>query len=435
MDNLIVDFDNLNVDFNKLNYSELSKTITTNLTKKEKKDDGIYFTPPSCIHKNLELLKPYFDNIKTILEPACGSCEYINGLCQYNKNTKKEKKEKKTKKEKNLEITGIEFNKKIYDSIQAFKSKSVNLLNQDFLTYKTDKKYDLIIGNPPYYVMKKKEVDKEYYPYFDGRPNIFILFIIKSFKFLANDGLLSFILPKNFTNCLCYDKTRKYINNNFQIIDIVDCNNKFIETSQATIIFIVKKQQNIDNSAFILDVNDYTIIGNKINISKLKTLYTSATNLNKLGFNVSVGTVVWNQHKDILTVDATKTRLIYSSDIKDNKLVMTTYSNEAKKNYIDKDATNQVMLVVNRGYGVGNYKFNYCLIDVDFKYLVENHLICIKYDKPTEKKALLEMFARIIESLEDARTADFINTYFGNNAINTTELNCILPIYKGASPF
>ena len=252
-------------------------------------------------------------------------------------------------------------------------------------------------------------------------------------------------MPKNFTNCLYYDKTRKYINNNYQIIDIVDCNDKYIETQQDTIIFIVKKLEQkleqkletIDNTEFILNINDYTIIGNRTNISKLKTLYTSSTTLNKLGFKVSVGTVVWNQNKDILTDDITKTRLIYSSDIKNNKLVTTKYSNKAKKNYINdtNKKTQEIMLVINRGYGVGNYKLNYCLIDVDFNYLVENHLICITYNKTTEKKELLRIFMKIIESLEDERTTDFINNYFGNNAINTTELNYILPIYKGASPF
>ena len=27
----------------------------------------------------------------------------------------------------------------------------------------------------------------------------------------------------------------------------------------------------------------------------------------------------------------------------------------------------------------GEYKFNYCLIDTDKDYLIENHLICIEY--------------------------------------------------------
>jgi tRNA1(Val) A37 N6-methylase TrmN6 len=90
----------------------------------------------------------------------------------------------------------------------------------------SNKKYDLIIGNPPFFVMKNTQVDKSYHKYFDGRPNIFILFIIKSIQSLTVGGLLSFILPANFLNCLYYDKTRRYIADNFTILQII---NKYIK--------------------------------------------------------------------------------------------------------------------------------------------------------------------------------------------------------------
>ena len=88
-----------------------------------------------------------------------------------------------------------------------------------------------------------------------------------------------------------------------------------------------------------------------------------------------------------------------------------------------------MILVVNRGYGVGTYKFNYCLIDEDFDYLIENHLICIKYNKEMNNILLKKKYENIILSLNNPKTIEFINIYFGNNAINTTELNYILPIY------
>ena len=43
---------------------------------------------------------------------------------------------------------------------------------------------------------------------------------------------------------------------------------------------------------------------------------------------------------------------------------------------------------------------------------------------------LIEIYKDIIHSLNDKRTQDFIKIYFGNNAINTTELNYILPVYN-----
>ena len=78
---------------------------------------------------------------------------------------------------------------------------------------------------------------------------------------------------------------------------------------------------------------------------------------------------------------------------------------------------------------MAKYKFNYCLINVEYDYLIENHLICINYTKSIEKNVILEQYEKIINSFEDERTKEFIHLYFGNNAINTTELCIILPIY------
>lgn len=405
-----------------MEYSSLSKELTRTLSSTIKKENGIYFTPPSCVNSNINLLKPYISEIKTILEPSCGSGEFITSL--------------KSSITETVSITGIEYNETIYNSVfLQLNSGNVNILKQDYLTFAPTTKYDLIIGNPPFYVMKKDSVDKIYYPYFDGRPNIFILFIIKSLELLNDNGILSFILPKNFLNCLYYDKTRNYISQNFQILHIVEMDDKFIDTQQETIIMIVRKpcvKSDINNSKYILNIHSYTIFvvednmnNNKNNIVKL---YEKSKTLYELGFTVSVGNVVWNQCKDILTDDVTKTRLIYCSDIVDNKLSIKKYKNGDKKNYIDKPGTTRPMIVINRGYGVGEYKFNYCLINDDCEYLVENHLICIEYNK-TDKTDLIKMYEKVIKSLKDERTQEFIKLYFGNNAINTTELNYILPIY------
>jgi len=408
-----------------MEYSSLSKELTRNLSSTIKKENGIYFTPPLCVNSNINLLKPYMSEIKTILEPSCGSGEFITSL--------------KSSFSQEVSITGIEYNETIYNSILQLNAHNVSIIKQDYLTFAPSSKYDLIIGNPPFYVMKKDSVDKKYHPYFDGRPNIFILFIIKSLEHLNDNGILSFILPKNFLNCLYYDKTRNYISKNFQILHIIERDDKFIDTQQETITLIIRKlgvKMVIDNKKYVLSIHSYTIFvledNMNMNMNNIVKLYENSKTLGELGFTVSVGNVVWNQCKDILTNDVTKTRLIYCSDIVDNKLSIKAYKNGDKKNYIDKPGTNRPMIVINRGYGVGEYKFNYCLINETMSYLVENHLICIEYNnesKNIDKTELIKMYEKVIKSLKDERTQEFIKLYFGNNAINTTELNYILPIY------
>ena len=406
-----------------MEYTELSKKITKDLPKCVKKKEGIYFTPPETIDKNLKRLNDYIVRRTKVLEPSCGSGEYILKLRE---------------RYPHLKISGIEKNERIYDSIKGF--TGMNLMNMDYLDYEGDS-YGLIIGNPPYVVLKKKEVDPKYYDYFDGRPNIFILFIIKSISLLDNNGIISFVLPKSFTNCIYYDKTRKYIRENMIILDILDCEEDYIETKQETIILIIQKTQRCEkirkgiNENYIIEKSNYTIFGTKDTIEQLKEFYKDSTTIRELGFKSSIGTVVWNQKKDILTDDSKKTRLIYNSNIVNNEFVDKDFKNEAKKKFIDRPGLGYgPLLVVNRGYGVGEYKFNYCLLDGTFDYLVENHLICIDYINNLSRlsrsyKETINDYKKIIESFENEKTKKFIRLYFGNNAINTAELDHILPIY------
>jgi len=409
------------IEENKEQFSELSKALTKQLDNKTKKNGGIFFTPFNIIKQTIDSVYNYcFINdvkINNVLEPSCGSCEFIKYL-----NSSLE----------NKSIDGIEFNNEIFDSTKNLdfgERNSVNLFNLDFL--KTDdKKYDLIVGNPPYFVMNKKDVDKKYHDYFDGRPNIFVIFILHSLEKLNDKGVLSFVLPKSFCNCTYYNKLRVYLYNNYHIIDIIDCSKeKYLETAQDTVIFTISNQKG-NNDKFFFIKNDIILLNTPETIQKLKELYENTISIKELGLFVKVGNTVWNQVKDILTEDDSFTRLIYSGDIKDNKLVVTKYKNEAKKNYINKKGESGPLLIVNRGYGVGGYKFDYCLVDIDKDYTIENHIITVRSSTEISKEELIKKYNLIIESFNNDKTKEFIKLYCCNSAMNTNELQNILPIYK-----
>lgn len=82
-------------------FSDLSVKITKLLTASDKKNNGIYFTPLSIINKTIEKIEAVH-TFQTVLEPSCGSCEFIKQL---------------DKGYDGLEITGIELNKTIYNNI------------------------------------------------------------------------------------------------------------------------------------------------------------------------------------------------------------------------------------------------------------------------------------------------------------------------------
>lgn len=398
-----------------MSYSELSKTITTALDKKDKKDNGIYFTSQEIIKKMIKMLGKR--RFKRILEPCYGSGEFIKEL---------------SKKYKKSRVVGIEMNEmmtELCEKNEEMKGENIELKRGDYLKTDFEGGYDLIIGNPPFYVMKRGDVEKKYLKYIEGRPNIFVLFILKSLSLLKKGGILSFVLPSSFKNCLYYDKLRELIDETCEIIGIEDNEGaKWLETTQETMILCVKKKAK-DNGEWVIKRGGYTIFNTKEKVKRIKELYEGSKSLNEMEFRVHVGNIVWNQHKDILSMDENDTRLIYSSDIKDKKLINKAYKNVEKKNYIKKGGNNELMIVMNRGYGVGRYNFDYCLIDIEKDYLIENHLICIRYEKDIEKDKKRELYGKICDSFEDERTKEFMELYFGNGAVNTTELREIIPIY------
>ena len=95
---------------------------------------------------------------------------------------------------------------------------SDNIITKDFFDFiKTDKKYDLVIGNPPFNLPFKAKGERDkYWRSLTGKlstdfevpnKNIALLFLRQAMKLLKKDGLLSLVAP---SGPLLYNKTLKY---------------------------------------------------------------------------------------------------------------------------------------------------------------------------------------------------------------------------------
>jgi hypothetical protein len=406
-------------------YSQFSIDITLQLSKDEKKEYGIFITPQIIINKLGSSIIKYASengiNIRTILEPSCGTCEIVN-YCDNVFN--------------GIHIDAIEFNSKIFERIKTltFKNK-VNIIHQDFIKFESSVKYDLIIGNPPYFVLEKGyKISKKMEPYIYGRPNIFGLFIIQAISMLAPNGILAFIIPKSFLNSAYYSKIRNYIKETCKIIEIIDFekDNKFIDTQQSTFGIILKKEPNNKilsiECSYSIKFNDNFMFTNDSVF--LKSLLEGTTTLAQLGLSVRTGNIVWNQHKGELTEDDNETVLIYNTNLtKEHTIDLKTFKNEEKHQYIKKDGRIDPVLVVNRGNGNSAYKLNYALVSNIGPYLIENHLNEIYSSKKIKKEELINLFNKIIQSFENPKTQLFIDLFLGNNGLSKTELETIFPIY------
>ena len=402
-------------------FSELSNKLTKEFSSETKKNEGIFFTHPKIVKRIVDYLKTTrhlkFTDIK-ILEPSCGSGEFIDYI------------DKKIRKKT---IHAIELNKKIYDEVsQKDYSDAVKFFNQDYLQYDTDDKYNLIIGNPPYFVIPKKDVPEKYKEYITGRPNIFCLFILHSLDKLENDGMLVFVLPNSFMNSSYYEKVRKLILEKYDLFKIMNFKNDplFKDTLQPTSAFFIRNKIRKKTSPMVYEFNSISLFTDKKKL--FQNLVKNSKTLTELGFIVKNGDTVWNQLKDKMSDDKNDMLLIYTDNIKTHTFKLTSFKTKEKKQYIKTDRTGNTepCIIISRGYGNATYAFNYALLDIDKPYLHENHIIGIFYKNPeSTRDEKIEKLNKIIESFNDPKTKEFIENFSGNNALNTTEIKSILPIY------
>ena len=61
-------------------YSDLSINLSKNIDKNTKQQEGIYFSSKNTINHATQIIRPFIKNKMTILEPSCGTCEFISKL-------------------------------------------------------------------------------------------------------------------------------------------------------------------------------------------------------------------------------------------------------------------------------------------------------------------------------------------------------------------
>lgn len=381
-------------------FSETSKQFNSSLSKEERQEQGIFFTPKKVRDRLFAKLATFGVKPRTVLEPSFGSGEFLLDAKRIYPDAK---------------IVGVEKNEALFNSV---KCPDTNLTCCDFLDWKGTA--DLIVGNPPYFIINKEFANTNA---MTGRPNIYILFLYKCLtEHLEEDGFLAFIIPTSLYNCSYYQPIRNYIQK-YTTIRYVETLDKpgFYETGQATMLIIIQKNK----------INDDYIFKSKsgnIYISPYyKELYDSTKDtqtLAELGLGAKTGNIVWNQVKDNLADKGTL--LIYSSNINNSELKLDNLCGTQRKQYV-KDITKPTLsgshILVERGYG-NSFSFNSVLVDLK-EFYAENHINVI-YPKTPDAIVNLN---RVIKSFQDERSQKFVKWFIGNGSVSATDLETIIPIF------
>lgn len=384
-------------------------------TIEHRKKYGQYMTPYDIVMASLELIK--IKTFKNILEPSCGTGQFIDKI-----------REENTK----AIITGIELDKKLFDLVANKFDKKVIILNNDFLLHDFgDKKFDLIIGNPPYFELDKNnkqydELIKSYKEYLSGRINIYTLFLKKCIDLLENNGTLEFVIPTSLLSSKYFEGIRKYIVETCNICDIKILNsNDFEDALQQTMIFVLEKLDlnKKNNGDFIIKLGDTFIFND--NYKKYNLELKDKKFIKDYNCNVKTGSIVWNQHKNSLTNDKNNnTVLVYPRNLNSEKNKLELSSNDKKKQYLDsklytKHPINGPIIAINRIIGIKDITLNPVLLE-NGNYYFENHINIIYGD--------IKNLKIIYESLKKPETIDFIKNIIGNTQLSKTELETMVPI-------
>lgn len=392
-----------------------SITITKLLNTDTKKKEGIFFTPKKCRQIILDNIFHHFPWNKdtTILEPSSGSGEFILDI-QYQYPDIKD-------------ITAIEKNSVIYDKVKD--EINCNLIHDDFLQYTFDKQFDIIIGNPPYFVLNKQDridyCERLNLPV-NGKKNIYSLFLYKSILLLKENGYIGFIIPSSWMNGVYYNWLRSFMYQQGTVVYLENFNNHhgFIDTSYHTICFIFQKKYR-KTQPYLLKVNNNLFYS--FHTKQLKKLTKNTTTIHDLGCSVITGPCVWNQNKDILSDDPNCIPLIYTSNLVKNTIILKSKMTNGKKQYIQsfRKIFTAPSILLNRGYG-NSSKFNFTLAWCDLKeYTCENHVNMIIHTNNN-----IDILDRIYQSLKKPETKQWCNYFIGNGQLSKTEIEFYLPIFQ-----
>ena len=397
-------------------YTKESIDYLNNADLKKRKNLGQYFTPKSIREILLSKL-PKKDNAY-ILDPACGSGEFLLSCEKYFKNPN---------------LNGFEIDKKLV-SIASKLVKNSNIKNIDTLNIDANdskNKYDYVIGNPPYFEIRLNEkLKSKHSEIIKGRINIFSLFIKIGLEALKDGGYLAYVVPPSMNNGAYFSKLREYIikNASLEYLHIIDGADNFHSANQKVMLIILKKTNSKKSSKYIFEKNGITIFTEDKKF--LNEVYKNTICLKEIGYGVKTGSIVWNEHKEKLTNDKNNsTLLIWASNIIDGKIRIPNTKN--KPQYIKNIPKDLIMksrvVVVNRITGSSkDINIKSAIVD-EKEFVCENHVNMIYPLKNANQNYSLE---DILNSLRDEENIKVMRLIIGNTQVSKTELEKLLPIKK-----
>lgn len=218
---------------------------------------GAYYTPLQLANGMVKLFAA--ENIKTILEPSCGDGVFLDSL-------KNEGIMNQFDSITAVEIDGVEAEKvqSRYHDCRQFR-----VVNQDFFHFYNKelgkKKYDLILGNPPYiryqYLSQEQREMLSKILISQGMKankliNAWVGFIVACTQLLSENGRIAFVIPAEILQVAYAEDLRLFLSNQYSRITLITFEKLvFPEIEQEVLVFIGEKGGE-EKGIRIIEMND-----------------------------------------------------------------------------------------------------------------------------------------------------------------------------------
>lgn len=203
---------------------------------------GAYYTPPTIADFILRW-GVNGNNSADVLEPSCGDGVFLK--CMANKDIFYHS------------VTAIEFETAEADKAKKIKIHDSNVINTDFHRFciDTDKRFDLIVGNPPfiryqYYdeaqqkladvIFKRSKLKRT------KLTNAWVTFVVGSCQLLKEKGKMGFVIPSELLMVKYAQQLRKHLAQTFNKINIISFENLVFEEIQQEVVILLCEKNGTD---------------------------------------------------------------------------------------------------------------------------------------------------------------------------------------------
>lgn len=439
---------------------------------------GVFYTPPTIAERLVDMLTEKGVDWLTanVLDPASGGGAFL--ITVANRFLEKTRESETTAEERLVHLETHLFGYEI-DEFAAWMTqvlldimilpetkevgrkmeRVVQIADTIKQALKTDSKYDVIIGNPPYgKVQLDEQTRMQYARSLFGHANLYGIFMDAALRMRKKDGVIGFVVPTSFLGGKYFCNLRSLMAEEAppMTIDFIDMRNGvFDEVLQETCLVTLGNNQgrmvnankllvehsacrvqNIGNFVIQKGSEPWIIARERSEAEILNVIKKKPVNLVDYGYKVSTGQLVWNRMKKQIYEQPALNRkpIIWAEAISAKGKFLFHYQSRKSMSYFelsDKQdfliCREQVVLVQRTTAKEQNRRLLACSLPKEFVdqwdgVVIENHVNLIR---PLGNKGQIST-----EALSAILNSDTVDKIFrclsGSVAVSATELHALL---------